>query len=76
MGLHTSGLSTSKSCRCVGFALLRAVHFQILTTSVFVLVSTLGGGYGIPRVHYKGRQGEYYIMVRTNPVFASPHLCV
>ncbi|MED6134653.1 Casein kinase 1-like protein hd16 [Stylosanthes scabra] len=23
----------------------------------------LGGSHGIPRVHYKGRQGEYYIMV-------------
>ncbi|XVE88824.1 hypothetical protein DITRI_Ditri19aG0099500 [Diplodiscus trichospermus] len=25
--------------------------------------STLGGSHGIPRVHYKGRQGDYYIMV-------------
>jgi len=25
--------------------------------------NTLGGGYGVPRVHYKGRQGEYYVMV-------------
>ncbi|CAJ1977769.1 unnamed protein product [Sphenostylis stenocarpa] len=25
--------------------------------------NTLGGSYGIPKVHYKGRQGEYYIMV-------------
>ncbi len=25
---------------------------------------TLGGIHGIPRVHYKGRQGDYYIMVR------------
>ncbi|KAF7807181.1 casein kinase 1-like protein HD16 [Senna tora] len=25
--------------------------------------NTLGGSHGIPKVHYKGRQGEYYIMV-------------
>ncbi|CAA0821324.1 Protein kinase family protein [Striga hermonthica] len=25
--------------------------------------SALGGSHGIPRVHYKGRQGDYYIMV-------------
>ncbi|XP_042048277.1 casein kinase 1-like protein HD16 isoform X1 [Salvia splendens] len=25
--------------------------------------NTLGGSHGVPRVHYKGRQGEYYIMV-------------
>ena len=24
---------------------------------------TLGGGHGVPRVHFKGCQGEYYIMV-------------
>ncbi|XWS17690.1 hypothetical protein CRYUN_Cryun33cG0089000 [Craigia yunnanensis] len=25
--------------------------------------NALGGSHGVPRVHYKGRQGEYYIMV-------------
>ncbi|KAK1307797.1 Casein kinase I isoform delta-like [Acorus calamus] len=25
--------------------------------------STLGGSHGVPKVHYKGRQGDYYIMV-------------
>ncbi|XP_020533916.1 casein kinase 1-like protein HD16 isoform X2 [Jatropha curcas] len=25
--------------------------------------SILGGSHGIPRVHYKGRQGDYYVMV-------------
>lgn len=24
---------------------------------------SLGGSHGVPRVHYKGRQGEYYVMV-------------
>lgn len=27
--------------------------------------STLGGSHGVPRVHYKGRQGDYYVMVYT-----------
>ncbi|KAK3443516.1 hypothetical protein EUGRSUZ_B03631 [Eucalyptus grandis] len=25
--------------------------------------NALGGSYGVPKVHYKGRQGEYYVMV-------------
>ncbi|XP_002960894.2 casein kinase 1-like protein HD16 [Selaginella moellendorffii] len=25
--------------------------------------TTLGGSYGVPRVHHKGRQGDYYVMV-------------
>ncbi|KAF7814226.1 casein kinase 1-like protein HD16 [Senna tora] len=25
--------------------------------------NTLGGSHGVPKVHYKGRQGDYYIMV-------------
>ncbi|OIW06838.1 hypothetical protein TanjilG_03733 [Lupinus angustifolius] len=25
--------------------------------------NTLGGSHGIPKVHYKGRQGDYYVMV-------------
>lgn len=25
--------------------------------------TTLGGSHGVPRVHYKGRQGDYYVMV-------------
>ncbi|KAJ7567873.1 hypothetical protein O6H91_01G010800 [Diphasiastrum complanatum] len=25
--------------------------------------NTLGGSYGVPRVHYKGTQGDYYVMV-------------
>ena len=28
--------------------------------------STLGGIHGVPRVHYKGRQGDYYVMVIDN----------
>lgn len=28
-----------------------------------LLNSTLGGSHGVPKVHYKGRQGDYYVMV-------------
>lgn len=28
-----------------------------------LLCRSLGGVHGIPKVHYKGRQGDYYIMV-------------
>ena len=31
--------------------------------SVYNAFSTLGGIMGVPKVHYKGRQGEYYVMV-------------
>lgn len=27
------------------------------------IYATLGGSHGVPRVHYKGRHGEYYVMV-------------
>lgn len=27
------------------------------------LHSALGGSHGVPRVHFKGRQGDYYVMV-------------
>ncbi|KAG2379859.1 Casein kinase 1-like protein [Vigna angularis] len=29
----------------------------------YYLYSTLGGSHGVPQVHYKGRQGDYYVMV-------------
>ena len=31
--------------------------------SVYNAFSSLGGILGVPKVHYKGRQGEYYVMV-------------
>lgn len=31
--------------------------------------STLSGNHGVPRVHYKGKQGEFYIMVMDHVVF-------
>lgn len=35
--------------------------------------SQLGGIPGIPRVHYKGRQGDYYIMVSAFVGFLCNH---
>lgn len=29
----------------------------------FFLYSTLGGSHGVPQVYYKGKQGDYFIMV-------------
>jgi serine/threonine protein kinase len=31
--------------------------------------SSLGGIHGIPRVHFKGRQGDYYVMVSRDDFF-------
>jgi hypothetical protein len=36
--------------------------FESITNSLY-LYSTLGGSHGVPRVHFKGRQGDYYVMV-------------
>jgi hypothetical protein len=30
---------------------------------IFCVYSALGGSHGVPRAHYKGRQGDYYVMV-------------
>lgn len=30
---------------------------------ICLLSSALGGSHGVPRVHFKGRQGDFYIMV-------------
>ena len=34
-----------------------------LLVVLYVLCSSLGGVPGVPKVHFKGRQGEYYVMV-------------
>ncbi|CAL5357936.1 unnamed protein product [Camellia sinensis] len=33
------------------------------TTGPGAVECTLGGSHGVPRVHYKGKQGDYYVMV-------------
>jgi len=40
-----------------------SLHSPILSLPSYSSQS-LGGIPGIPRVHYKGRQGDYYVMVR------------
>ena len=39
-------------------------YILILSSDLLEFVSTLNGCYGIPWVHYKGRQGDFYILVR------------
>ena len=34
-----------------------------MLTSDTLLNSALGGSHGVPKVHYMGRQGDYYVMV-------------
>ena len=69
MDLLTSGRFTSNpflsSC-VLHFNVQRFVllHICIQVLSTYLLVfSALGGSHGVPRVHYKGRQGDYYVMV-------------
>lgn len=46
---------------------LRYLSWLHLTSLVYVKPflsgSTLSGNHGVPRVHYKGKQGDFYIMV-------------
>lgn len=48
---------------------LMFVHVSIVLQTLnlliptFVWYSTLGGSHGVPKVHYKGKQGDYYVMV-------------
>ncbi|BAT92708.1 hypothetical protein VIGAN_07152100 [Vigna angularis var. angularis] len=39
--------------------------FTVLSFIFFTLESTLNGCYGIPWVHYKGWQGDFYILVNS-----------
>ena len=55
-----SGLFTSV-CTANARAACKPLH--ALSCSC-LLPSSLGGIHGVPKVHYKGRQGDYYIMVR------------
>ena len=45
-----------------GFLYYIYVCIHVLITYLLVF-SALGGSHGVPRVHYKGRQGDYYVMV-------------
>lgn len=39
------------------------VELILCSVICFFSLSALGGSHGVPRVHYKGRQGDYYVMV-------------
>ena len=43
--------------------MLKAFLCMNANFAMLTFYSTLGGSHGVPRVHYKGRQGDYYIMV-------------
>ena len=55
--------------------LFAAKSSQLLLFCSYMLISlcssSLGGIHGIPRVHYKGRQGDYYVMVSSMPFLLS-----
>lgn len=60
-----SGKSTSE---CHFFPLFCEFWYTLLCRNFIMnnflgFLSALGGSHGIPRVHYKGRQSDYYIMV-------------
>lgn len=69
MGRLTNGKFISElysALSVVTAAVYAVIHccMNIITYSIFFLFcSALGGSHGVPRVHYKGRQGDYYIMV-------------
>jgi hypothetical protein len=39
------------------------LRFDLVMTFMVSYASALGGTHGVPKVHYKGRQGDYYVMV-------------
>lgn len=49
--------------RLISFSYLLFMNNWFKTLIFVVGLSTLNGCYGIPLVHYKGRQGDYYILV-------------
>lgn len=69
MDLLTSGRFTSNPLLSACILLFNVKRFVLLHICMHVLItsllvfSALGGSHGVPRVHYKGRQGDYYVMV-------------
>lgn len=64
MDHHVSGKFTSECGYVSQFLMIFYFHniCEFINYSLH-LYSTLGGSHGVPRVHYKGRQGDYYVMV-------------
>lgn len=51
------------SVRTYTLLLLNFSLFSVDNDPLSCLTRTLNGCYGIPSVHYKGRQGDYYVLV-------------
>ena len=47
----------------VSFSEIQSRHMYLIGFHGQFMFSAIGGIHGVPRVHYKGRQGEYYVMV-------------
>lgn len=50
------------SCNC-STPLIAQLTMTLTVLHLVAVYSSLGGVPGVPKVHFKGRQGEYYIMV-------------
>lgn len=61
MGHLMSGKFTSEWPSHLSSSIL--LYYFLVNLILYQSHSTLGGSHGVPRVHYKGRQGDYYIMV-------------
>jgi hypothetical protein len=45
------------------FLIFFSQYLGVFINYSLYLYSTLSGSHGVPRVHYKGRQGDHYVMV-------------
>lgn len=63
MVLHLSGKFTSMDVDLFWSEWVLMLEYDSDWTKLVLLSSTLGGSHGVPSVHYKGRVGDYYIMV-------------
>lgn len=66
MDLLMSGRFTSECDLSFSFCWFVTIVNMLLKSNYFFCLyvcSTLGGSHGVPRAHYKGRQGDYYVMV-------------
>ncbi|KAK9142057.1 hypothetical protein Syun_011457 [Stephania yunnanensis] len=68
VGRRTGGASTERSGPGAIEVALKFEHRNSKGCSYgppyeWQVYNTLGGSHGVPRVHYKGRQGDFYVMV-------------
>lgn len=70
MVLHMNGKCTSRYPHFVGFfeTIMNDDHISY-NVCWFLANSALGGSHGVPKVYYKGRQGDYYVMVKSEHIF-------